>query len=116
MASDLTRLGLRGLKFRPYRSRTKRGFGGVEVLINPNDTPDLMPAAMALCAEVVARSGKAPLTASPASTRSLFDKVYGSQALWQTLTTGASWQDLVTDWASSLTAFEAERRPFLLYN
>ncbi|GBF57870.1 hypothetical protein PbB2_01540 [Candidatus Phycosocius bacilliformis] len=116
MASDLTRLGLRGLKFRPYRSRTKRGFGGVEVLINPNDTPDLMPAAMALCAEVVARSGKAPLTASPASTRSLFDKVYGSQALWQTLTTDASWQDLVTDWASSLTAFETERRPFLLYN
>jgi uncharacterized protein YbbC (DUF1343 family) len=93
----------------------KPGFGGVELIIDPWGQTDLMAVAMALCAEVVARSAKAPLSGSTASARSLFNKVYGSEALWAALETGTPWQDLVADWQEPLRQFKANRTPHLLY-
>lgn len=115
LADSLNQQGFRDITFNPYQSQIKPGFGGVELIIDPRGQTDLMAVAMALCSEVVARSGKAPLTGSTASTRSLFNKVYGSEALWTALENGSPWQSLVADWQKSLEAFKADRTAHLLY-
>ena len=94
----------------------KPGFGGVELIIDPNGQTDLMAVAMALCAEIVARAAKAPISGSTASTRNLFNKVYGSEALWKALEAGTPWQKLVTDWQEPLKQFKADRGRYLLYS
>jgi uncharacterized protein YbbC (DUF1343 family) len=115
LAQDLKRQGFKDIRFKPYESQVKPGFGGVELIIDPEGQTDLMAVAMALCAEVVARSAKAPLSGSTASARSLFNKVYGSEALWAALETGTPWQNLVADWQEPLRQFKANRTPHLLY-
>ena len=115
LARSLSQLGFEDIRFKPYESQVKPGFGGVELIIDPGGQTDLMAVAMALCAEVVARSAKAPLSGSTASTRSLFNKVYGSEALWAALETGTPWQNLVADWQEPLRQFKANRTPHLLY-
>ncbi|WP_085339496.1 exo-beta-N-acetylmuramidase NamZ family protein [Aquidulcibacter paucihalophilus] len=115
LAKRLSEQGFRDIAFKPYQSQVKPGFGGVELIINPKGQTDLMAVAMALCAEVVARSGKAPLSGSNPATRSLFNKVYGSEALWTALETGGPWQALVADWQGPLKQFAADRTAHLLY-
>ncbi|MCA3695841.1 MAG: hypothetical protein INF09_04160, partial [Aquidulcibacter sp.] len=56
-----------------------------------------------------------PLSGSAASTRSLFNKVYGSEALWSALEAGTPWQKLVADWQGPLEQFKADRGPHLIY-
>ncbi|HCP64505.1 MAG TPA: DUF1343 domain-containing protein [Hyphomonadaceae bacterium] len=115
LAESLSQQGFHDIQFKPYQSQVKPGFGGVELIIDPRGQTDLMAVAMALCAEVVARSAKAPLSGSTASTRSLFNKVYGSEALWSALEAGAPWQKLVADWQEPLEQFKADRGPHLIY-
>ena len=116
LADSLSQQGFRDIQFKPYQSQVKPGFGGVELIIDPKGQTDLMTVAMALCTEVVARAGKAPLSASAASTRSLFNKVYGSEALWAALEAGTPWQNLVADWQAPLEQFKADRAPHLFYS
>jgi uncharacterized protein YbbC (DUF1343 family) len=116
VAENLSQQGFRGIRFKPYQSQVKPGFGGVELIIDPNGQTDLMAVAMALCAEIVARAGKAPISGSAASTRSLFNKVYGSEGLWTALEAGTPWQELVRDWQEHLKQFKADRAPYLLYS
>ncbi|OYU78567.1 MAG: hypothetical protein CFE32_00985 [Alphaproteobacteria bacterium PA3] len=116
LAHDLKRQGFKDIRFKPYKSQVKPGFDGVELIIDPKGQTDLMAVAMALCAEVVARAAKAPLSGSTASARSLFNKVYGSEALWAALEAGTPWQNLVTDWQEPLKQFSADRAPYLLYS
>jgi len=116
LAHDLKRQGFKDIRFKPYQSKVKPGFGGVELIIDPNGQTDLMAVAMALCAEIVARAAKAPISGSTASTRNLFNKVYGSEALWAALEAGTPWQKLVTDWQEPLKQFKADRGPYLLYS
>ncbi|MEY3233661.1 DUF1343 domain-containing protein [Aquidulcibacter sp.] len=115
LAHSLSQLGFEDIRFKPYQSQVKPGFSGVELIIDPEGQTDLMAVAMALCAEVVARSAKAPLSGSTDSARSLFNQVYGSEALWAALETGAPWQNLVADWQAPLRQFRANRTPHLLY-
>lgn len=115
LAYDLSQQGFRDIQFKPYLSQAKLGFGGVELIIDPKGQTDLMAVAMALCAELVTRSAKAPLSGSTAATRSLFNKVYGSEALWAALEAGTPWQNLVADWQEPLRQFKADRTPHLLY-
>ncbi len=115
MAESLTQQGFRDIEFKPYHSQNKPGFAGVELVIDPRGQTDLMAVAMALCVEVVARSAKAPLTGSTAATRSLFNKVYGSETLWAALEAGSPWQNLVAEWHEPLKQFKADRAPHLLY-
>lgn len=116
LSDSLSQQGFRDIDFKPYQSQVKPGFGGVELIIDPRGQTDLMAVAMALCAEVVARSAKAPLSGSTASTRSLFNKVYGSEALWSALEAGTPWQKLVGDWKQPLQQFKADRAPHLIYS
>lgn len=115
LADSLNQQGFRDIQFKPYQSQVRLGFGGIELIIDPKGQTDLMAVAMALCAEVVARSANAPLSGSAASTRSLFNKVYGSEALWDALEAGTPWQNLVADWQEPLRQFKADRTPHLLY-
>ncbi|MFM1977302.1 MAG: hypothetical protein RL145_2148 [Pseudomonadota bacterium] len=115
LATSLSQQGFRDIVFKPYRSQVKPGFRGVELVIDPKGQTDLMAVAMALCAEVVARSARAPLSGSTAATRSLFNKVYGSEALWSALEAGRPWRDLVADWQGPLAQFKSDRAPHLLY-
>jgi uncharacterized protein YbbC (DUF1343 family) len=116
LAENLSQQGFRNIRFKPYQSQVKPGFGGVELIIDPNGQTDLMAVAMALCAEIVARAAKAPISGSTASTRNLFNKVYGSEGLWTALEAGTPWQKLVTDWQEPLKQFKADRAPYLLYS
>ncbi len=116
MADSLGRQDFQDIQFKPYQSQINHGFGGVELIIDPKGRTDLMAVAMALCTEVVARSAKAPLSGSTSSKRSLFSKVYGSEALLAALEAGTPWQNLVADWQGPLERFKADRARHLLYS
>jgi uncharacterized protein YbbC (DUF1343 family) len=114
-ARALGAMGFDGVTFAPYQSVVKQGFSGVELIIDPNAKTDLMALGVALIVEVVRRTNGAVLADSPRGTQDLFQKVYGSMALDNTLKSGGNWQELVTSWQPSLNAFATDRAPFLLY-
>jgi uncharacterized protein YbbC (DUF1343 family) len=116
MASDLTRYGLPGIQFRPYQSANKPGFSGVELNIQPNGNTDLCAVGVMLIQEVAKRTGGEPLRATSGSMLDLFHKVYGSNSLWTDLQRGRPWQDIAASWQSSLSSFQSQRQPYLLYS
>jgi uncharacterized protein YbbC (DUF1343 family) len=115
-AAFLTSQNIAGASFIPYTSIVKPGFSGVEIILDPKASTDLMALSKLLIQEVVRRTDGAPLRASTPTTIDLFRKVYGSDALWNALQNNTPWQELVRSWTPSLTAFKRERAPYLLYD
>jgi uncharacterized protein YbbC (DUF1343 family) len=111
----LTAEGFPGVRFAPYVSATHPGFAGVELTLDPDADTDLMALGMALLHAVVGGAGGEPLRATPPASRDLFNKVYGSEALWRALEAGAPWRPLTARWPEEHAAFAARRAPYLLY-
>jgi uncharacterized protein YbbC (DUF1343 family) len=114
-ASDMNRLGLSGVRFAPYMSSRKPGFGGVQVMIDPHGQTDLMGLAVLLSSEVAKRSGGLPLRATRGDTLNLFHKVYGSDSLWRDLNQRRPVGQIVASWQSSLNRFRSARQAYLMY-
>ncbi len=112
----LSRLGIPGVRFSPYMSSRKPGFGGVAISIDPRGSTDIMALAIILTSEVIRRSGGRPLQATGADTRSLFHKVYGSDSLWRDLVAGRPPGAIIGSWQGYLRGFQQARQPALLYS
>ncbi len=115
-AASLERRRLPGVRFRPYQSVVKPGFGGAQLLIDPRGGTDLLGLAVLLASEVCRRTGGAPLRATTGDSRSLFHKVYGSDSLFLDLQRGRPVGAIVASWQPSLEAFRRERQGHLLYS
>ncbi len=115
-ADALERRRLPGVRFRPYRSQVKPGFGGAQLQIDPHGATDLLGLAVLLASEVCRRTGNAPLRATTGDSRSLFHKVYGSDSLFGELQQGRPVGPIVASWQPSLEAFRRARQRHLLYN
>lgn len=116
LADSLERRRLPGVRFRPYQSVVKPGFGGAQLQIDPHGGTDLLGLAVLLAAEVCRRTGGAPLRATRGDTRNLFHKVYGSDSLFGDLQQGRPVGSIVASWQSSLGVFRRERQGHLLYS
>ncbi len=114
-AASLSRMGIPGVRFRPYHSERKPGFAGVQLIIDPHGKTDLLALAVLLASEVCRRTGNSPLRATTGDTRSLFHKVYGSDSLFRDLSNGRSISAIMASWQPSLNAFRNARQRFLMY-
>ncbi len=111
----INELRIDGVTAKPYTSTVKPGFTGIELDITPTSQADIMALGTMLIQEVARRSNGAALASSTASQLDLFKKVYGSNALAASLQNRTSWQELVVGWRPSISAFNQERTPHLLY-
>ena len=115
LASSLNQRGIPGVRFRPYRSERKAGFAGVQILLDPRGSTDLLALAVVLTSEICRRTNNSPLRATSGDTRNLFHKVYGSDSLFRDLSTGRAVGSIIASWQPSLNAFRNARQRFLLY-
>lgn len=115
-ADDMNRRGIPGVRFTPYRSSRKPGFGGVRLQFSLHGTTDIMALAAVLCSEVIRRSGGLPLRATRGDTLTLFHKVWGSDSLWNVLRSGRSPSGLISSFQNYARSFALQRQPFLIYS
>lgn len=114
-AADMNRKGIPGVRFVPYTSSRKPGFGGVQIILDPHGQTDLMALDVILTSEVIRRSGGAPLRATRGDTLNLFHKVYGSASLWKDLNKGRNVGAIISEWAGPNNRFRSQRQRYLLY-
>jgi uncharacterized protein YbbC (DUF1343 family) len=101
-----------GVGFTPY---TKGSFGGVRLNIHPRAQADLTALDVRLLAALHRLSGGRVLARVSGDKLSLFNKVYGSERLYQTLRSGGSVERLIAGWSSSVNSFRSARQRHLLY-
>ena len=114
-AADMSRMGIPGVRFSPYMSSRKPGFGGVALSIDPHGTTDLIALAVILCSEVVSRSNGHPIRATRGDTLSLFHKVWGSESLWRALQARRPAGQIISSFQGYARSFAGMRQGFLLY-
>jgi uncharacterized protein YbbC (DUF1343 family) len=112
---SLRRLNTPGVGFEPYRSARSPGFAGSRILIDPRTQTDLIGLGVGLAYEVCRRTGNAPLEATKGDALTLFNKVYGSDALVRALRAGRSPGPMIAGWRGPNEAFRAKRQGYLLY-
>lgn len=115
-AADMSRMGIPGVRFTPYMSSRKPGFGGVALNIDPYGATDIIALAVILTSEVVRRTNGAPLRASRGDTITLFHKVYGSDSLWRDLNARRPAGQIISGFQGYARSFAGSRQPFLLYS
>ncbi len=114
-SASMNRLGLPGVRFAPYTSTRKPGFAGVQIMLDPHGNTDLLALDVILTAEIIKRTGGAPLRATSGDTLNLFHKVYGSSSLWRDLQSRRSAGQIIASWQSANARFLSARQPYLLY-
>lgn len=106
------RLNTPGVTFSPY---TKNGFGGVRININPRNTTDLTALDVLLLGEINRLSGGRTIARTTGSKLNLFNKVYGSESLYNDLSRGVPAHNITARWQGSNNSFRSSRQQFLLY-
>lgn len=106
------KLNAPGVTFEPY---SKEGFGGVRLNIHPRAGADLTALDVFLLAELNRQSHGKVLAGVTGSKLNLFNKVYGSDSLYQDLRRGMPPIHIVAGWQRSLSAFRSQRQSYLLY-
>ena len=118
-ANEFTRhmnsLRLPGVRFSTYHSQKKPGFAGSQIHIDPNAGADLIKLDVTLIAELNRRNRTDLFRNTPASTMSLFHKVFGSDSLANDLKRWESPGAIAAKWRSYNQRFRAERTRYLLY-
>ncbi len=106
-------LGIAGVVATPYVSGR---FQGVRLRIDPRTAGDLSALAVYLLAEVNRRVGQPDMfLRASADKLDIFYKVYGSRSIRDSLRGGTPAVRIVQGWQRNVTAFRAQREPFLLY-
>jgi uncharacterized protein YbbC (DUF1343 family) len=111
----LRRLNTPGVRFVPYRSTRKPGFGGAQIFIDPRTRTDLVALGVGLVHEVNKHSGGNPARQTRGDGLTLFNKVYGSEALIRSLRAGQSPARLIASWQVANENFRRRRQRHLLY-
>jgi uncharacterized protein YbbC (DUF1343 family) len=114
-AASMNQMRLPGVRFAPYTSSRKPGFAGVQIMIDPHGTTDLLALDIILTSEIVKRTGGAPLRATRGDTLNLFHKVYGSSSLWRDLNNRRAPGQIIAGWQVSINRFLSARQGYLLY-
>ena len=111
----MNRQGFRGVRFTPYRSTKKPGFGGCQIHIDPRASADLTALDVVLVSELNRRTGGALFRDTSSSGMNLFHKVYGSDSFARDMRRGRDPRSVIAEWQSSRTRFLSERQRFMLY-
>lgn len=101
-----------GVSFSPYANR---GFGGVRLSIHPQAQADLTALDVLMLEALNRLSGGRTVARMSGDKLNLFHKVYGSEALYQTLRRGAPVSRLIAGWQSYVHSFRASRQKYLMY-
>ena len=107
--------GFPGTRFEPYVSETRPGRNGSRILCNPKLGADPVAIDVTCIFELHRRVPRGLLARVSESGLSLFNKVYGSDALEKALRAGGSPESLIRSWQPINKRFLRERQPFLLY-
>lgn len=117
--NDFTRFmnsqGFSGVRFSPYRSTKKPGFGGCQIHIDPQASADLVELDVVLTAELNRRSNPSLVKQTPSSTMNLFHKVYGSDSLARQLRNGTPGRTIAAQWKGYANRFKSSRTRYLIY-
>ena len=114
-ASFMNSMSIPGVRFAPYTSSKKPGFGGVQIYLDPRGNTDLLALDVVLTSQVIKRSGGLPLRATRGDEVNLFHKVYGSDSLWRDLQRGRPPGQIIAGWQAANARFLSARQPYLLY-
>jgi len=117
--NDFTRFmnskGFSGIRFTPYRSSKKPGYGGCQIHIDPHAAADLVELDVVLTAELNRRSRPSLLNKTPGNAMNLFHKVYGSDSLARDLRSGKSGRTIASKWKGYANRFRSSRTRYLIY-
>ena len=108
-------MGMPGVRFVPYVSSKKPGFGGVQIQLDPRGNTDLLALDIVLTSQIIKRTSGVPLKLTRADEVSLFHKVYGSDSLWRDLQRGRPPGQIIAAWQAANARFLSARQPYLLY-
>ncbi len=101
-----------GVSFSAYSNKT---FGGVSLNINPRAQADLTGLDVFMLAELNRLTGGRVLSRMSSSSLNLFNKVYGSESLYQSLRRGVPPATIVAGWQRYNDSFRSQRQRYLLY-
>ena len=117
-ARRLNSLGIRGVKFSPYLSKKKAGFGGARMKLEVGKVADLAALDVRLMVELhaalTARGGSV-FADSSKSELDVFYKVYGSDRIRREIEGGKPVEEIAATWAEGNRRFRAQRQRYLLY-
>jgi uncharacterized protein YbbC (DUF1343 family) len=112
MLAACHRFGMSGVRFSAYSSR---GFGGVRLSIDPQAQADLTALDVLMLEALNRLSGGRTVARMSGDKLNLFHKVYGSEALYQSLRRGAPVSRLIDGWQGNVQSFRAARQKHLMY-
>ena len=101
-----------GVGFAPYE---RNGFGGARLSLHPRAGANLTALDVHLLAELNRQTGGKVLAGMSGSKLSLFNKVYGGDALYRQLRQGVPAASIAAGWERSVAAFRSQRQRYLLY-
>ena len=93
--------GFSGVRFTPYSSTKKPGYGGCQIHIHPHAAADLVELDVVLTAELNRRSRPSLVAKTPANTMNLFHKVFGSDSLARDLRAGKTGRAIAAKWKAT---------------
>lgn len=112
MLNYCQRLGASGVSFAPY---SKGGFGGVRLSIHPRAQADLTALDVLMLGELNRLTSGRVLSKMGGDKLNLFNKVYGSESLYQNLRRGVPASRIVAGWSSYTNSFRNSRQRHLMY-
>jgi uncharacterized protein YbbC (DUF1343 family) len=104
--------GMSGVSFSPY---SRNGFGGVRLSIHPQAQANLTALDVLMLEALNRLTGGRAIARMGGDKLNLFHKVYGSEALYQTLSRGAPVSRLISGWQGYVQSFLSARQPYLMY-
>jgi uncharacterized protein YbbC (DUF1343 family) len=104
-----------GVRFTPYHSQKKKGYAGSQIHIDPHARADLIELDVTLIAELNRRNRTDLFRNTPASERSLFHKVFGSDSLARDLKRGVPPGAIAAKWKGYNKRFRSRRARYLIY-
>lgn len=104
--------GMSGVGFSAYSSRD---FGGVRLSIDPQAQADITALDVLMLEALNRLSGGRTVARMSGDKLNLFHKVYGSEALYESLRRGVPVSRLIAGWQSYMQSFRAARQKYLMY-
>ncbi|HEY2573677.1 MAG TPA: DUF1343 domain-containing protein [Verrucomicrobiaceae bacterium] len=112
MAEACRRMGFPDVSFTPY---SRGGFGGVKLSYSPRTAANLTALDVQMLGEINRQTRGATLSRMRGDQLSLFNKVYGSDALYRDLRRGVPASRITASWGGYENSFRSRRARYLLY-
>ena len=106
------------MKFSPYFSKKKTGFGGARMKLDVEKVGNLAALDVTLLAELhraLKANGGSVFAGSSKSELDVFYKVYGSDRIRREIEGGRAVGEVAAPWEAGVRSFRARRNKYLLY-